>query len=216
MTKEQVVLCLPRMCIADSERFTPWHTAVEKIRAAAEDMTWLPRHEAEAADHLIQPIPCAVVLGEEHTYHVFRRIADGRPDLRKRISLVIGGHIDWSEGDRDILSLVRSTLMREISEELGIDVPVTATPVGLVVDFSSTQASRHIGIVHEVVIAGRATPRATEEFSVRSRYVRRLYSAEELFTIRDHFDPWSRIVFGDYVRPSDSLGFGQQIRLIPD
>ncbi len=106
--------------------------------------------------------------------------------------------------------------MREIIEELGVEPPETATPIGLVVDFSSTQTSRHIGIVHEVMIAGHATPRATEEFSVRSKYVRQLYSAQELFAIRSDFDPWSRIIFGDYVRPSDSLGFGQQLRLIPE
>ena len=215
MTDEQIVLCLPRMCIADRQRFTPWHQAEAVIHAAAAHMRWLPRHEAEAADDLIQPIPCAVVLGEGHGYHVFRRIAEGRADLRRRISLVVGGHIDWTEGDNDILSLVRSTLLRELTEELGIDPPETARPIGIVVDFSSTQASRHIGIVHEVVIDGRATPRATEEFSIRSKYVRKLHSAQELVSIRKHLDPWSRIIFGDYVRPSDPLALGQQLHLIP-
>lgn len=214
MTDEQMVLCLPRRCIANRQRFTPWAVAEGMIHAAAADMKWLPRREAEAADDLIQPIPCAVVLGEGHGYHVFRRIAGGRADLRRRISLVVGGHIDWTEGDDDILSLVRSTLFREITEELGIDPPEMATPIGIVVDFSSTQASRHIGIVHQVVIDGRATPRATEEFSVRSKYVRKLHSAQELFSIRNHLDPWSRIIFGDYVRPTDPLGFGQQLRLV--
>ena len=216
MTEEQTVLCLPRRCIADRERFTPWSAAAALIRTAAVDMMWLPRHEAEAADDLIQPIPCAVVLGEKHRYHVFRRVAEGRSDLRKRVSLVVGGHIDWTESDRDIFSLVRSTLIREITEELGVEPPETATPVGLVVDFSSTQTSRHIGIVHEVMIGRRATPRATEEFSVRSKYVRQLHSEQELFAIRHDFDPWSRIIFGDYVYPSDSLGFGHQLHLMPE
>ena len=216
MTEKQSVLCLPRMCISARDRFTPWRAAAEIIRSAAEDMTWLPRSEAEAADDLVQPIPCTVVLGQGRGYHVFRRIPEGRPDLRRRASLVVGGHIDWSEDDHDILSLVRSTLMREITEELGIEPPESAKPLGLVIDFSSDQASRHIGIVHEVTIAGRATPRATEEFSVRSKYARQLYSEQDLFAIRDDFDPWSRIIFGDYVRPSDSLGFGQQIQLIPE
>lgn len=216
MTGEQTVLCLPRICIANRERFTPWRAAVAMIREAAAEMKWLPRREAEAADDFVQPIPCTIVLGEGDGYHVFRRIPQGRPDLRGRVSLVVGGHIDWSDDDYDIFSLVRSTLLREIAEELGIEQAETVKPVGLVVDFSSPQASRHIAIVHEVTIAGRATPRATEEFSVRSKYVRQLYSEQELFAMRDRFDPWSRIVFGDYVHPSGSLAFGQQLHLIPE
>ena len=210
------MLCLPRMCIANRERFTPWRAAAGMIREAAAGMKWLPRHEAETADDLVQPIPCAIVIGEKHYYHVFRRIAEGRPDLRKRVSLVVGGHIDESESERDIFSLVSSTLKREITEELGIQPPEKTKPIGMVVDFSSTQASRHIGIVHEVEIEGRATPQATEEFSVRSKYVRQLYSSQDLFNIRTEFDPWSRIIFGNYLRPSNALEFGHQLCLIPD
>ena len=216
MTEEQTVLCLPRVCIADRERFTPWRMAAGVIRLAAEDMQWLPRREAEAADDLIQPIPCALVVGKNHSYHVFRRIAEGRPDLRRRVSLVVGGHIDEPQSQRDIFSLLSSTLKREITEELGIHPPEKTKPIGMVVDFSSTEASRHIGIVHEIEIEGRATPRATEEFSVRSKHVRQLYSAQELFNIRGEFDPWSRIIFGNYLRPSNALEFGNQLCLIPD
>ena len=216
MTEEQTVLCLPRMCIADLDRFTPWRMAAGVIRAAAAEMQWLPRGEAEAANDLVQPIPCAIVIGEQHSYHVFRRIAIGRPDLRKRVSLIVGGHIDEPEHQRDIFSLVNSTLKREIAEELGIEPPEKTKPIGMVVDFSSTQASRHIGIVHEIAIEGRATPQATEEFSVRSKYVRQLYSSQELFNMRRAFDPWSRIIFGNYLRPSNALEFGDQLCLIPD
>ena len=162
--QEQIVLCLPRSAFADWKQFTPWNQAAEMIQATGENMTWLPRREAEASENVIQPIPCTMVFGQNRSFHVFRRIANGRPDLRKRISLVVGGHIDRADQEQDILPLVESTLMREVSEELGVNVPLTAKRIGVVVDRSSILGSRHIGIVHEIVIEGRATPQATEEF----------------------------------------------------
>ncbi len=208
--QEQIVLCLPRSIFADWKRFTPWSRASEMIQAAGESMTWLTRSEAEASENLIQPIPCTIVLGENRSFHVFRRIADGRPDLRRRISLLVGGHIDATEHEQDILKLVESTLMREISEELGVEVPLTAKGIGVVVDRSSVLASQHVGIVHEVAIYGRTTPQATEEFFAHSRYTRRPYSPDELLEMRDKFDPWSKILLKYYVHPRKSFDIDQQ------
>ncbi len=208
--QEQVVLCLPRSAFADWKRFTSWKHAAERIQAASKNMTWLPRSEAEASEDVIQPIPCTMVLGENRSFNVFRRIANGRPDLRKRISLVVGGHIDQTENEQELLPLVESTLMREVSEELGVDVPLKAKRIGVVIDRSSILASRHIGIVHEVAIFGRATPQATEEFFAHSRYTRHSYSADELFEIRDKLDPWSKILLRDYVHPHKSFDIDQQ------
>ena len=215
---EQLVLCFPRSCIAGCGRFTPWQTmdAELMIQSAEANMRWLPRCQAEISDDLIQPIPCALVLGERQKYNVFRRINQGRPDLRRRISLVIGGHIDWIAGDKDFSSLLMMTLMREIVEELGI-APLpssSAKPIGLVADFSSLESSRHLGIVYEVTIAGQIKPRATEEFSTRSQYVGKLCTSRELSALHKEFDPWSTIIFGDYINPSYSFDVGQQLSLL--
>ena len=215
VNEEQSVLCFPRACIAGCQRFTPWRTATRMIRPAEATMKWLPRWKAEVAVDWIQPIPCALVLGDGQGYHVFRRINQGRADLRRRLSLVVGGHIDWVTGNRDLQSLAMMTLMREIGEELGINPPSAATPIGLVVDPSSLEASRHIGIVYEVILAGRVKPRAIEEFSIHSKYSGRLCTLEELCTLRRDLDPWSRIIFGDYINPSYSLEIGQQLNLLP-
>ena len=177
-------------------------------------MRWLPRGEAEASEEFIQPIPCALVLGENGGYHVFRRIKEGRADLRSRLSLIVGGHIDWEADAPAFPQLVRSTLTREIAEELRACQPTSVTPIGLVVDHTSVESSRHIGIVHEVVVEGRVCPQATEEFSLRSSYIGRPYSTSELSTRRAELDPWSSIIFGDYLAPSYALEMGQQSRLL--
>ena len=210
----QSVLCFPRSYVADCERFTPWEVACNVFNSAEKSMTWLPRSEAEASDTLVQPIPCALVINEASLYHVFRRIGEGRADLRKRISLIIGGHIDQDESEGDFYSLAIATLIRELDEELKIGrLPSTAKPVGLVVDQSSLESSRHVALVYEVAITGTIKPKAVEEFSIRSRYDGKPCTTNELLTIRKEFDPWSLIIFGDYINPSYSYDVGKQLNL---
>ena len=210
----EAVLSFPRDCITGCDRFIPWDMANELLRSVEENMTWMPRHMAENADELIQPIPCALVLGEREKYRVFRRIDEGRSDLRARISLVVGGHIDYSAEESILSRLIIETLRREIAEELGTASPPEIKPVGLVIDFSSIQSSRHLGVVHEVMIKRKIKPVAKEEFSSRSKYIGQLYSRDELSMFRKEFDPWSGILFGDYISPSYSFDLGQQVRFL--
>lgn len=211
---EQQVLCVSRGCVENRRRFTPWRSSDWLFQAAEAGMRWLPRSEAEASDEFIQPIPCALVLGEQQDgYYVFRRIKEGRADLSARLSLVVGGHIDWMAGEPEFSQLVRSTLTREISEELCAGAPTSITPIGLVVDHSSVESSRHVGIVHEVVLGGRIRPLATEEFSVWSSYIGRPYSTSELSARLGKLDPWSAIIFGDYLAPAYGREVGVQARL---
>ena len=211
---EQQVLCLARRCVEDQQRFTPWRSADWLFQAAESGMRWLSRSEAEASDEFIQPIPCALVLGEDDGYYVFRRVNEGRADLRSRLSLIVGGHIDWEADAPEFPQLVRSTLTREISEELRTCQLTSVTPIGLVVDHTSVESSRHIGIVHEVVVKEPVRPLAAEEFVVRSSYTKRPYSTLELSARRAKLDPWSSIIFGDYLAPSYALEMGQQPRLL--
>lgn len=211
---EQVVLCVSRHCLEDWRQFTPWNSADSLLRAAESGMKWLPRSEAEASDDYVQPIPCALILGERDGYYVFRRIREGRADLRSRLSLVIGGHIDWESGSRRFPQLVSSTLTREIAEELRTERPSVVRPVGIVVDHRSHESSRHIGVVHEVVVKGPVRPVAAEEFSLRSQDAGRLCSAYELSTLRRRLDPWSSIIFDDYVAPTYAPDIERQGRLL--
>lgn len=184
------------------------------LHSAEKNMTWLPRSEAETSETLVQPIPCALVLSEAHQYHVFRRISDGRQDLRKRISLVIGGHIDQDIEEGGFLSLALATLFRELDEELKLEyLSSTAKPIGLVIDRSSLESSRHVAMIYEVVVSGEVKPRAAEEFSMRSKYDGKPCTSNELLDFRKEFDPWSSIIFGDHINPSYSHEVGKQLSL---
>ena len=216
--EDQQVLCLPRSCADNLPRFTPWESAGWLFQAAKAGMRWLPRHEAETSEEFIQPIPCALVLGVDKGYYVFRRIGEGRSDLRARLSLIVGGHIDWEGGTADFSELIEATLTREIQEELDAVQAGPARPVGLVVDHASIESSRHVGFVHEVVMTGSVRPMATEEFSATSAYAGRLCDVSELserLSVKyGDLDPWSSIIFGDYIAPAYALDIGRQGKLL--
>ncbi len=214
--QQQQVLCFPRAHFADCDRFTPWEAASVIIQSAEATMTWVTRENAESSQELVQPIPCTLVTNEESEYHVFRRIKEGRSDLRNRFSLIIGGHIDQGTTHDSFLALSMSTLTREIDEELRADTRgLEPRPVGLVVDSSSIESSRHIGVVYKVVIAGSVKPKATEEFSMHSRYSRKPSTIRQLSAIRKDFDPWSMIIFSDYIKSSRARDLGKQLSLLP-
>lgn len=214
MNADQVVLCLPRERFANFDRFTPWTQASDTVASAQMEMRWIPRAEAESSENLVQPIPCALVRGEDTSLHVFRRIKEGRQDLSGRITLVIGGHIDSGSFEDELLSLAAATLVKELDEELtSIPAFENREPVGVVIDRSSPESSRHVGIVFEVAATGTVKPKAKEEFSMGSKYAGTKCSLAELPQFRKQFDPWSAILFADYINPSRSSLVGHQASL---
>jgi predicted NUDIX family phosphoesterase len=106
-------------------------------------------------------------------------------------------------------NIVLQTLRRELQEELGLAAK-EVQPVGLVIDQSSMQASRHVGVVYEVSAAGMLVTSAAEEFSLRSKFTGRYFTPQELVHFRRVFDPWSRIVFDDWIAPRNNVSLGDQ------
>ena len=209
---QQQVLCLPRGAIENHVGFTPWDSSDWLFQAAADNMTWLPRDMAEVSSDFVQPIPCALVVGPKQSYRVFQRIESGRPDLASRISMIIGGHIDWVTGNQGFGELVAATLLREIGEELDAESPKSTKPIGLVIDGETLESSRHIGIVHEVEFEGLVRPIAPEEFSSRSTYAGLPRSTAQLMQLRDQLDPWSTIIVSEYL--TNDLALPNQPRLL--
>ena len=215
MGNNQEILVFPRKVLTTDDCFVPWAVAKSMLVPVEESMTWLPRPEAERAADLVQPIPCAIIRNHAQEYSVLRRVNEGRADLRSRISLVVGGHIDRCPGNHGLSSLLSTTLKREVAEELGVNDLPEIKPVGLVMDHSSVVASRHVGFVYEIVIADEFKPLAVEEFSTRSKFNGQSYSATGLarFFKGNEFDPWSAIIFANHIAPSYSKDIGSQTEL---
>ena len=196
------VLVFPREIFGSVFSLLPWESIQSYIDEIERSFSWLQRPEAEQSDDMVQAIPCVLIRNNEGRYCVFRRVKEDRTDLSKRLSLIIGGHIDQAADRDSFLSAMARNLVREIDEEVGICAEKPPRPVGVIIDGSSIVASRHVAFLHEMV-AEHVLPGATEEFSRRSKYTGDFVSASRLGNWRDRFDPWSRLAIEEYVCPAD-------------
>ena len=148
----QDVLVFPRHVFGEGFTLLTWDAVqpyIERIEATFE---WLPRPEAEVSDYWVQAIPCVFVKDEEDKYCIFRRVENEREDLSRRLSLVVGGHVDSANDGECFEATMFSNLIREINEEIGIHPEEDPHPVGVIVDGSSIKASRHVASLRDLLL----------------------------------------------------------------
>ena len=188
----------------------PWPHASNLIDLAAESAVWMLRSDAEISEQWVQPIPCAIFRDSSGRYCVFRQARQLRSDLSHRVSFIVGGHIDGGWDNKTIQGVFEGTVRREVLEEVGIHLDHRLKPVGMVVDSSSSLASRHIGFVYEAIVDQKIKSQVTEEFSIGSKYNGKFFSIESLSRFRSEFDPWSFILFSQYLGGGFSMDIGRQ------
>lgn len=206
----QKILVMPRDRFHGVDGFVAWSQASKLVDSVASSVSWLPRAEAERSEQWVQPIPCAIFRDSSGRYCVFRQARQPRSDLSRRVSLVVGGHIDRCCDNKSISDVFEDTAIREISEETGVELDCPLKPIGIVIDSSSMIASRHIGFVYEAIVAKEIKSLATDEFSVGSKYNGQFFSIESLSVFRSKFDPWSFILFSQYLNGGFSMDIGRQ------
>jgi predicted NUDIX family phosphoesterase len=196
---DQSVLVAPRRHFRDLDRFVPWGSAHRTLERALKEARWLLRDEAERSRTWVQLIPCAMLADASGRLCALRRVRDTRPDLRSRMSLLAGGHVDRRLSTRPGFEVLIETLSRELDEELGLEVRELGDCVGLVLDKRTIGTSRHVGLVFKVAVHSSIKSLAKEEFSSRSRMSGHLFAIRELLEMQRSLDPWSRILFEDYI-----------------
>lgn len=207
---------MPRKFFERYFSFVSWNTIQPIIDELQKSYSWFERKEAEKSTTWVQPIPCVTIRDYFGRYCAFRRIRNIREDLQAKVSLIIGGHIDRKDGDGTLLQLFEDTIMREVNEETSLSALKAPHPIGLIVDNSSTFASKHVAFLFELEVAESVKPRAPEEFSTRSKFNNHFFNAGELLKFQKLFDPWSRILFEDYIKPPGTRPLGRQRRLSLD
>lgn len=206
----QDILVLPRERFHGLDGFVPWPRAVKLVDSADDWVSWMPRADAERSEQWVQPIPCAIFRDPGGRYCVFRQARQQRSDLSHRVSFIVGGHIDTGCDNKTIRGVFEETAKREVLEEIGIDLDCRLKPVGMVVDSSSVMASRHIGFVYEAIVEGEIKSPVAEEFSIGSKFNGQFFSVESLSRFRSEFDPWSFILFSQYMGGGFSMDIGRQ------
>jgi len=210
----QNILVLPRERFDELDGFVPWTRACKMIDSIAGSIHWMPRPEAECSEQWVQPIPCAVFRDSRGWYCLFRQARQQRSDLSHRFSFIVGGHIDNSRDFNSIEKIFEETVYREVSEEVGVDLDCPPRPIGMVVDATSLMASRHIGFVYEAVIDREVKSLSSVEFSVRSKYNGQFFSVESLSELSSKLDPWSYILFHQYLNGGFPMDIGRQSKFL--
>ena len=172
---------------------------------------WKPNSPINGCNPFLAPFSFCNSKGH---YCVFRQARQQRNDLSRRISLIIGGHIDQGSDNKPVAEVFEETVRREVSEEVGVDLDCSLMPVGMVVDAASLMASKHIGFVYEAVLDRDLKSLSSEEFSVRSKYNGQFFSIESLSKLRSKLDPWSSILFSQYLRSGLSMDLGRQSKFL--
>ena len=196
--QDHQVLVFPRAVLGHVFSLLPWDSAQEQIEKIESTFSWLDRPEAEQSHDLVQAIPCGFIRDHEGQYCVLRRVENSRNDLNKKLSLVVGGHIDKPYDGGSFRATMSANLMRELDEEVGILPEETPRPVGIIVDNSSIQASRHVAFLYEI-LSEQVSPKAPEEFAMRSKYSGIFMHPARIAEMSHQFDPWSRLLIEEYV-----------------
>ena len=196
------VLVFPRTVFGSAYSLLPWESVQSKIAKIEDSLSWLQRPIAEQSEDMVQAIPCTIVRDSEDRYCLFRRVQESRRELSKKLSLIIGGHIDAADDQDCFLTTMSRNLIREIDEEIGVRLEAPPRPVGVIIDGSSIVASRHVAFLHEMIVES-VSAQAPEEFSSKwSKYTGKFVSASKLGERRSEFDPWSRLVIEEYACPA--------------
>ena len=118
--------------------------------------------------------------------------------MSKKLSLIVGGHIDETYEHGSFLGLISLNLMRELDEEIVLLDRETPRPIGVMIDHSSIEASRHVAFLHEAM-AKDVSLRVPEEFTRRSKLSSEFMTPDELAAKRGEFDPWSRVLLEEHI-----------------
>lgn len=181
----------------------------------AESPKFVQRDEAERSNEFQQIVPYGMLMSQDGKYLCSRRkVEKGSPDISGKRTFLFGGHAEKRDYRRDDpFSVYRTCLIREIGEELiGLRVEA-AEIVGLINDKVSTKGSRHLAVLHQVKIAGRAAIRRQTADREFTRDGAEWCTKEEIVAKVRDFDSWSRIaaaaIFGAEVDPNESTLFSK-------
>lgn len=151
--------------------------------------SFLSRAEAETNPNFKQIIPYVVVTDGKSILHYVRGKKAGERRLVAKGSIGIGGHINDADHSlfADGLQAFQGAVKREVCEELAVQGPFDAKPVGLINDDSTEVGRVHFGIVH-VLFRTREKVKKNEQVITQIEFI----PVEELKARREQMESWSQ------------------------
>ena len=184
--------CFPHGFVA-AESSDEVATYLERIRTRG---FFLERRRAELDSSFKQIIPYAVVTSPKGVFLLRRFSSQSEARLHDKLSIGVGGHLNPEDGaasDGTPHDVLEAGLARELLEELHVDGPWSAEPVGVINDESNDVGSVHFGIVYRVEVPhGRVVVRESDK--MEGRFVARRDLAQIHDAERARFESWSDLI----------------------
>jgi len=189
---EENVLVFPRSIFERLGVFQGFCADVNRYLPAILDRknnSFLPRSKAEADPSFKQIIPYVVITDGTQILHYVRGKKAGEQRLVAKGSIGIGGHINAEDHSLFVTDqqAFQDAVAREVNEELTIQGPFDAKPVGLINDDSTEVGSVHFGIVH-VMFRQPGQVRKNEQVITQVEFL----PIEQLQARREQMETWSQ------------------------
>jgi predicted NUDIX family phosphoesterase len=190
---DENVLVFPRSLFERLGVFQGFSTEVDRYLPEIlekKNNSFQPRAQAETNPNFKQIIPYVVVTDGKSILHYVRGKKAGEQRLVAKGSIGIGGHIN--DEDHTLfafgLQAFQNAVKREVCEELAVQGPFDARPVGLINDDSTEVGRVHFGIVH-VLFRTPDKVKKNEQVITRVEFV----PIEELKAKREQMETWSQL-----------------------
>lgn len=192
-----------RLAHFNGQEFTGVVDFSPKALPVGECMEFAPRPLVEDDGNAVQPIPILVITNKLRTRVLTAKknkkaAKETSPEHNKTL-LYFGGHTrledSFISGKRDILSVCRSTLTRELKEETGIDFcPEEMEPIFLVWEKNNERSKKHLAIcyVWEVDPESLQIKLDRNEFAGGVAAMNSFLSVNDLKTAE--LEPWSQAI----------------------
>jgi predicted NUDIX family phosphoesterase len=190
---DEKVLVFPRSIFEQLGVFQGFKADVDRYLPAILDPknnSFMPRARAEIDPNFKQVIPYVVVTDGKSILHYVRGKKAGEQRLVAKGSIGIGGHINDEDHSLFAVGLqaFQEAVEREVCEELAIQGPFDAKPVGLINDDSTEVGRVHFGIVH-VLFRAPEQVKKNEQIITQVEFL----PIEELKAKREHMETWSQL-----------------------
>lgn len=156
---------------------------------------WLgPRAVLEETEAFRQIIPYVVLRVGDRLVRYTRTPSGGESRLHGRVSVGLGGHIDFSDIVRrgegvDLKATLDAAATREVEEELGVVDCIDRQWIGVLIDNGSPVSRVHLGVVGLWTLASAPAGAAEDALDQVG-----LDSIDALLGQRDRLEEWSAIL----------------------
>jgi predicted NUDIX family phosphoesterase len=169
------------------------------------------REKVESAEDKVQPIPVAIITNKERNRILVakknkKQTSEDSPESNKLL-VYFGGHTrkeDLVNQKNNMISLIRSSLTREVKEETNLDFTPFSEEFDnplCIWDRSHEKSKKHIAICHilEVDFDTIKYKLDKNEFMTGGNTLSgKIYSKDEIFKEYDKLEPWSQIILENF------------------